>query len=492
MITFLLFICNLNLYGNHRIEYGELMKNAVSVNMKSLPLKIIVEMISGKIEQGKDNLNINDIVTGTKRLKQGTLLFDLHHHKYNHLNIYPKSGSNAIVTDRPAYFIGHAENITIIRVAEITEAYWKFVDFYRNIFKIPVIGVTGTCGKTTTKEMIKHILAGTFKVSATYKSYNALFRNLSYLLDIDEDTQAAVYEMGVAFPGDLKTSCHYFKPQVGVITNIGIDHLQGFGTLDAYIKAKAEFLEGLGFEGTLILNADDENIKKIDLQKYRGKVIYFGFSNKSDYKASNITHEKGFLNFVLQYEGKTYHFSIPGYGEFTVYNATAAIAAAHTLGLEIEDVGKRLASFRNVEKHFECNEGINGSTLIDDTWSTNPTSMEAALTLLKSLSQGKKTIAVLGKMSLLGKQSAKYHYKAGEKVANIGIDQLIVIGDGAEEIGIGALQKGMNQNNVYFCKDSNDTYEILKKSLDKNSIALVKTSMLASYSDLIDKIIAIH
>jgi len=457
--------------------------------MKRLPLKIIVEIMNGKIEPGTDNLIINELVTRMKRVKQSALLFDLHYDEYIHPDLCQKNFPYAVVTDRPASFAGLRENIAIVRVADINEAYWKFIEFYRNNFKIPVIGVTGTCGKTTTKEMIKHILAGTYKVNATYKSYNASFRNLGYLLDIDENTEAAVYEMGIAFSGDLIASCRYFKPQVGIITNIGIDHLQGFGTLDAYIKGKAEFLEGLAYQGTLILNADDENIQKIDLHQFRGKVIYFGFGDQSHFKASNITHEKGVLKFILQYEDRTYHFSIPGHGEFNVYNASAAIAAAHTIGLEIGAAGMRLASFQNVEKHFEFNEGINGSTIIDDTWSTNPTSVEAALKLLKSLAKGKKTIAVLGKMSLLGNQSAKYHCKTGENVAEIGIDQLIVIGDGAAEIGLGALQKGMGQHNVYFCKDSAETYEVLKKSLDETSIALVKTSMLASYTDLMDKII---
>jgi UDP-N-acetylmuramoyl-tripeptide--D-alanyl-D-alanine ligase len=456
--------------------------------MKRLPLRNVVEIISGEIEQGTDNLIINDVVTKSKRISQGSLLFDLYQDKSmspgRRQNIYPY----AIVTDRPTNFTGPRNDITIIRVADIHGAYWRFVDFYRNLFQIPVIGVTGTCGKTTTKEMIKHILSGTHKVNATYKSNNALFRNLGYLLDIDEHTQAAVFEMGVAFSGDLKTSCRYFKPQVGIITNIGIDHLQAFGTLDAYIKAKAELLEGMDFNGTLILNADDENIKRIDLRKYKGDIIYFGFANQSHFKVSDITNANGVLNFILQYHDGIYHFSIPGYGTFNVYNATAAIAAAHAIGFEVKEAGDRLASFQNVEKHFELVEGINGSLIIDDTWSTNPTSTEAALKQLKSVSQGKKTIAVLGKMSLLGRQSAKYHFKTGEKVAGIGIDQLIVIGDQAAQIGHGALQNGMGQDNVYFCKDSNETYEILKKSLDHTSIALVKTSMLASFTDLMDKI----
>ncbi|MGE5581249.1 MAG: UDP-N-acetylmuramoyl-tripeptide--D-alanyl-D-alanine ligase [Bacillota bacterium] len=456
--------------------------------MKRLPIKNIVEIMNGSIVQGMDNLIIDNIVIGTKRLKQDSLFFDLRRNRYNP-NKYQKNWSFAVVTDKPAKFFGLSDNITIIRVPETIAAYWKFVDFYRNIFNIPVIGVTGTCGKTTTKEMIKHILAGTYKVNATYKSFNALFRNLSYLLEIDDQTQAAVYEMGVAFSGDLKTSCRYFKPQVGIITNIGVDHFQAFGSLDAYIKAKTELLEGMGFQGTLILNADDENINKIDLKKFRGNVIYFGFGDQSDFKVSNTVQEKETVKFIIRYRGKTYHFSFPGHGEFNVYNAAAAIAAAHAVGLTIEEAGARLGSFQNVEKHFEFNEGINRSTIIDDTWSTNPTSVEAALKLLKSLSEGKKTIAVLGKMSLLGDLSAKYHFQAGERVAELGIDQLIVIGEGADEIGLGALQKGMVQENVFFCKDSNETYAVLRKSLDENSIALVKTSMLASYSELMNKII---
>lgn len=457
--------------------------------MKRLLLKTIVEKINGRILQGTDNLIINNLVTRNTRLPQGALLFDLYHDKYENKDIYSESYSAAIVTDNPSNFTGLGEKFTIIQVSDINEACWKFIEFYRSLFTIPVIGITGTCGKTTTKEMIKHILSGNYKVNATYKSYNALFRNLDYLLDIDDNTQMAVYEMGVAYPGDLYTSCRYFKPQVGVITNIGIDHLQPFGTLDAYIKAKAEFLEGLGFEGTLILNADDENIKKIDLNKYKGNVVYFGFGGKSDFKASNVKHVKGGLEFTLQYKGSIYNFFIPGYPEFNVYNACAAIAASHAVGFDIKEAGERLATFQHVEKHFEFNNGINGSTVIDDTWSVNPTSAEAALKLLKYLSQEKETIAVLGRMSLLGRRSSEYHYKTGEKVADIGINQLIALGYGAYEIGLGALQKGMNEDNVHFCKNSDEAYEVLKNALDENSVVLVKTSMLSSYADLMEKII---
>ncbi|HHW48366.1 MAG TPA: UDP-N-acetylmuramoyl-tripeptide--D-alanyl-D-alanine ligase [Clostridiaceae bacterium] len=456
--------------------------------MKSLPLKTIISEIGGEVFQGTKDITVDNFATKRRRLGRGVLLFDLYHNDDINPGIKLKNCRCAVVTEKPFDFAFIGSNITVIRVPDISKAYWKFVEFYRNLFDIPVIGVTGTCGKTTTKEMIKHILSGRLKVNATYKSYNSAFRHLGYLLSMDDDTQAAVFEMGVAYPGDLLLSSRYFKPQVGVITNIGIDHLQGFGSLDAYIKGKAEFLEGLGYKGTIILNADDENIKKIDFSKFKGNIIYFGYSDKSHFKIIKTRHVKKGIKFSMQHNDKVYNFVIPGHAEFNVYNAAAAIAAAYAVGFDIEEAGRRLESFENVEKHFEFNEGINGSIIVDDTWSTNPTSAESALKLLKRLSRGKKTIAVLGKMSLLGKHSNEFHYEIGAKAARMRINKLVALGNGAEEIARGALEKGMKEQDVYFCKNSEQAYEILNKVLDDKSIALVKTSMLASCNDLMDRI----
>lgn len=457
--------------------------------MKSLHLKTIIRKINGKVLQGADDIEINNIVTRAKRLESRTMLLDIYHDKVDAQYLKRKRFPCAVITDRSDDFIGAGQNISIISVKDINKAYWSFAEYYRSLFNIPIIGVTGTCGKTTTKEMIKHILSSYYNVNATYKSYNASFRNFGYLLDIDDNTEAAVIEMGVASPKDLSISCRYFKPQVGVITNIGVDHLQAFGTLDAYINGKAELLEGLGLKGTLVLNADDENIKKIDLKKYKGRVIYFGFSENSDFRASNLIHENGGIRFLLQHKDQSYNIFISGYAEFNAYNAIAAIAAAHAVGFDVKEAVARLGSFNNIEKHFEFHNGINGAVVIDDTWSTNPTSAEAALKLVKNFSQGKKTIAALGRMSLLGKESSKYHYLIGQKVADIGIDQLIIIGDGAREIGLGALHKGMKQDSVFFCNNFDEIYKVLKSALGENTVLLVKTTMLGLYTDLIDRII---
>jgi UDP-N-acetylmuramoyl-tripeptide--D-alanyl-D-alanine ligase len=456
--------------------------------MKKLFLKDVIKITQAKILQGQDNLIIEDLARRCKRVKQGTLFFDLHKNDNVSEQVQLFNLSFVIVSDNPSRFIGIFNNATIIQVKDVEAAYWKFVEYYRSLFDIPVVGVTGTCGKTTTKEMIRHILAQKMKVNSTYKSYNAQIHHLKYLLDINDETQAAVIEMGVAFPGDLKIACRYFKPQVGVITNIGIDHLNAFGSQEQYIKGKAEFIEGLDYKGTLIINVDDENIKKIDFSKFHGKLVKFGYDKSSQFRIINVKQRETGIEFVLQNEGLSYHFTVPGFGEFLAKNAVAAIAAAHAVGFEVKEAGEALGTFHNVERHFEVKEGIGGGLVIDDTWSTNPTSAVEALKVLKNLSKGKKTIAALGKMSLLGKQSVYYHNKVGKEVAKMGLDELVIIGEDAKDIGIGALTEGMPPEHVHFCADSKEVLEALYNMMNKDTITLIKTTMLASYKDVVKKV----
>jgi UDP-N-acetylmuramoyl-tripeptide--D-alanyl-D-alanine ligase len=456
--------------------------------MKNLVLETIIKQIDGKIASGADNIIITDVLLGLKNVKPDSLVFDIYHQNYVKQMENIKNSPYVIVTDAPENFKGKFVNQTIVRVPNIKTASLRFVNFYRNLFDIPLIGVTGTCGKTTTKEMIKHILSQKYKVNATYKSLNAQYRHMRYLMDIDDSTQAAVIEMGVASRGDLKIACQYFKPQTGVITNIGVDHLNAFGTLEAYIKGKAEFLDGLDNKGTLILNADDENIKKIDISNYKGKIIYFGENRRADYRISYNMQTQDGIEFLIQYKNEVRRVHLPINGDFNAYNATAAIAAVEKLGFSLKDAIDALATFHNVERHFEIKQGLNGSTLIDDTWSTNPTSTESALEHLKALSHGKKTVAILGKMSLLGRQSEYYHNRIGKKIAELGINKLVAVGEYANGFCVGAIGKGMDKNNVHFCRNSAEAYNLLLKLLDENTIALVKTSMLTSFADLVGKL----
>ena len=198
------------------------------------------------------------------------------------------------------------ENLTVIKVNDTEEAYWKFVNYYRSLFQIPVVAITGTSGKTTTKEMIRHILSADKRIASTNSSNNSRTAHLHYLLSIDEDTEAAVFETAVGAPGDVLNAGKYFKPTIGIITNIGAHHLNYCRTLEGYIHAKGEMCAALEHKGVLIINADDHNSRKLDLENYNGRIIKVGINSSCDFKATDIKFCKDGMQFNVQHKQKNY------------------------------------------------------------------------------------------------------------------------------------------------------------------------------------------
>jgi UDP-N-acetylmuramoyl-tripeptide--D-alanyl-D-alanine ligase len=440
--------------------------------VKKLRLKDILPHIKGEVVQGKITEEIQHVTVDPADIRQHTLYFDLSApYKWKSL---PVKESVVIVTESPSRFIPYVNGrITIVSVRRTEHAYWKFVRFYRSLFQIPVIGVTGTSGKTTTTEMLKAILSRQFRVQSTYDGKNSLSYNLPYLLGIDESTEAAVLEMGVSHPGCIENSCKYFRPQVGIILNIGVYHLLGCGTFDKYLTAKAEMVQGIAPNGTLILNADDEHIAKIDLSSFAGKVVYFGRSERCHFRALNVKYADGGMTFVLQFENHFYPLFVAGYGEHNVFNALAALAAAHAVGMDIAETGKGLSSFEPVRAHLEFRPGPRGSTIINDTWNCTPPSMASALHVLHETAERRKKIAVLGYMPQLGENGTEEYDSMAEKVLGEGVDQLVVIGE-AQRIGRKAIQLGMNKQRVHFCESGEEVYQALRPFLDPGSLILFK------------------
>lgn len=445
--------------------------------MKWIYLNQILAHIGGVLVQGEGNPLIKNVVTKPYKVGNHTLLFDLYKKVKIEPNNFEKSQSTVVVTDKPKDFNHLGNGVIVVKVEDIDQVYWKFIDYYRSLFDIPIIGVTGTCGKTTTKEMIKHILEKRYKVQATYKSFNGGHRNHRYLLGIDENTGAAVMEMGVDYPGDLIFYLKYFRPKIRILLNIDVYHLIGCKTPEDYLKAKAEILHELDLvKGTLILNADDENIKKIDVSKFSNILLYFGFSEGCHFQATKVTYGQGGMEFTLQHQNQSYPVFVPGYGKHNVYNALAAIAATWRAGVDIKEACAGLASFSQVIEHLEFHSGVNGSTVIDDTWNAAPLSMAAALQVLKEMAGLKTKVALLGYMPQLGDGDyAQGEYaKLGEQVVAAQVDLLIVVSDEAQEIGKKAIELGMDPSKVYFCNTPLEIYQIIKPVLNGDSVVLLK------------------
>lgn len=446
--------------------------------MQPLLVKDIRKLLQGELISGQELWKVNEAIYYKRHelTKKNTLLFVSRGDTVNWQEI--KTFAPALViSDLPISELKKAlPDTTVIKVVSLVQAYWKFIEYYRGLFSIPVVTITGTCGKTTTKEMIKHILNKDYQVQASESSKNEPRRSLPYLLGIDEKTDAAVFEHGLGNSGNIKHQCMIYQPTIGIITNIGVHHLDGCKNLDGYIKAKSEIVEGIRKGGTLILNADDENTKKIPLQLFQGKIIYFGTGKRADFRASQLTFVNGGMNFLLHFSKETYKAFIPGYGEHQVYNALAALAAVNEIGVPMKGAISRLRTFRNMDRHLELSEGVGGSTIIDDTWTNNPTSVEAALKVIDSLGIGKKNIVILGDIKRLGNFEKKYHREIGSMVAKRSIHTLITIGEKAEEIAKQALQDG-SKASIHSFKDVSGVRELVIPLLDKDVLLLIKGPM---------------
>ncbi|MDM5333593.1 UDP-N-acetylmuramoyl-tripeptide--D-alanyl-D-alanine ligase [Ureibacillus composti] len=457
--------------------------------MKYLPLNRIVKAIDGLIINNQtSNPIIKNVVLGdSKTIKDSTLVF---FPEKSILENYQDVKFCAIVTQKPERYIDFAQSFTIIKVSSSKKSFEKFIKFYRNLFELPVVGITGTCGKTTTKEMVSSILKADMNLVKTIGSKNKRKRNLSYLMKINKKTDVAVIEVGVGNPGGIVNFDKFFKPSIGVITNIGVDHGLGFKTHQAYINEKAKMVQIINKnKGTIILNIDDENIKKFDLRKFEGRIIYFGLSQSAHFKASNIHYDVNGMKFSLHYDNEVFECKIKCFGTHNVYNALAALAISTTLGVPIIDAIQRLGNFTPLKRHLQIKTGINQCTLIDDTWNTNSKSIEAALEALVNLSKGKKTIAVLGDIEELGELSESEHKKIGSFIHKYIIDQLVTIGNESKIIAQQAIELGMNQHNIYMINKKEDLINVLSKTADANSVVLIKGSMRNSFKYILQKLI---
>ncbi|WML39224.1 UDP-N-acetylmuramoyl-tripeptide--D-alanyl-D-alanine ligase [Neobacillus sp. OS1-2] len=443
--------------------------------MKPLSVRQIRTTIAGELIQGSDHVIIHFGAYRLKQIKKShTILFSSK--KIINWEGLRRFFPLVLVTDQVFSKNGQSEDLTVIKVNNMEEAYWKFVHYYRSLFQIPVVAITGTSGKTTTKEMIRHILSADKNVTSTNSSNNSRTAHLHYLLSIDDDTEAAVFETAVGEPGDVRNAGQYFKPTIGIITNIGAHHLNYCKTLEAYIHAKGEMVSALNNAGLLILNAEDANSKKLDLKNFKGRIIKVGIDLSCHYKANDIRYCKDGMQFILQYEENTYPMFVPGFGVHQVYNALAAIAAVHEIGVDFPKIADRLKTFQNLNKHLQVFEGINGSTILDDTWSMTTTSLEAALNVLNELGKTKKRVAVLGTITDLGSWGYIIHEKAGEIVSEKGVDVLITIGEHARIMAEQAVKKGLN-GQVYSFKNSPLAYELLSRIADDKTIVLIKGDM---------------
>ena len=352
---------------------------------------------------------------------------------------------------------------------------------YRSHSSAKVIGVTGSVGKTTTKEFISTVASASFKTHKTGGNYNNLLGLPLTVLGIAPDDEVVVLEMGMSALGEIEYLTKIARPDIAVITTIGTSHLESLGTRENICRAKMEIRYGLSDKGTLILNGDDPYLISA-AEKLDKKPVFFGRQLRSaDFRAVNIRQKDESIVFDLLYSSKAVtNVEIPVLGKHNVNNALVGYAVGILLGMTDDSIRRGLLSFVNVDKRQKI-YSVGGITVIDDCYNASPESMRAAVDVLVSLAAKKNAApaALLGDMLELGKDSRIMHDELGQYAARSGVTKLFCYGKMADIIAESAIKNGIRADNVFVCVDSSDAESMAKMidgALGDGDILLVKAS----------------
>jgi UDP-N-acetylmuramoyl-tripeptide--D-alanyl-D-alanine ligase len=362
----------------------------------------------------------------------------------------------------------------ILPVEDTLTALQEMAYSHRRTFAVPVVGITGSNGKTTTKEMLAGILQQLGPVLKNEGNLNNHIGVPLTLLRLNAGHKAAVVEMGMSAPGEIDTLARFIGPDVGVITNIGPAHLEFLKSMELVAQAKGELFNHLKSEGTAVLNADDrffDTLKK----RFGGHVLSFGIDETADVRATDIRQEQNFTDFTIRSDGSTVNVRLRAVGKHNVYNALAAAAAALAVGMSIDAVKYGLDDFMPAALRSELRQ-VQGRTMLVDCYNANPASMEAALATLGSLRSDGRAIAVLGDMLELGQVSVEAHRAIGATVARLGVDLVITVGPLAKHVGEGAIDAGMPKDRVLEAGSQIEAAVLLKKLSRPGDAILIKGS----------------
>jgi len=438
----------------------------------------LAEIMGGTLIKGEADTKIKGIMAKCARVQPGFLYFDVVGGKGGNENILTalENGAASFVISKHKKQLPFEDpNIPVISAPRVWDAFWAVVKYYRDQYDIPVVGVTGTSGKTTTKEMITAVFRQRWKVLKTVGNMNLPDFVPSHLLRLHYGYQAAVFEMGMNRPGHIAKQARIIRPQVGVITHIGAGHVEHLGSLEKVIEEKAGIIEGIPENGYLVLNADDINTGKVDISGFKGRVIYYGLDNKADYMARDIIHRGRWTTFNVLIDGQNYRFSIPALGRHNVYNALAAIAVARIYDFEPEMIKKGLTRYLKPKMRLQFVKGRNNCVLINDSYNANPDSMMAGLEVLSGCKEGRTKVAVLGNMLEQGRETVINHRRVGQKAAQLKIDWLVTVGALAREIASGAAMTSKDMK-IWSFRLKQQAIKFLKNNLPPESVVFVKGS----------------
>ncbi len=461
--------------------------------MKDLYLDKIIQVTKGTMIGKEQNLMCNEFSIDTRSLKDGDVYIGIKGENFDGNSLYKeafeKGAKLCILNQEMKEKIekeDQEKDKTILFVEDTMQALGKIAEYKRSLYSIPVVAITGSVGKTSTKDMIGSVIAQKYKVHKTQGNYNNAIGLPLTILGL-KDEEVLVVEMGMNHFGEIDYLTNIAKPTIAVITNIGTSHIGNLGSRENILKAKLEILNGLQDKGTIIINQDNDLLQKWAKEDGKYHKLTYGIEEKSDVMAEDIKIQETESKFKIKEANKTYEIEVPISGKHFIYNSLSAIAVGKILEIPMEQIIKGIKDFKLTNKRMDIQTIEEEITVINDSYNASYDSMKASLEYMHKLA-GKRKIAILGDMLELGKFAKQLHQKVGEEVVKNEVDLLITVGPLAHYIAEEAIEKGMKEQEVIEFLTNKEVVFYLKQNMKKGDIILLKASNALNFTQILEEL----
>ncbi|MFL6526488.1 MAG: UDP-N-acetylmuramoyl-tripeptide--D-alanyl-D-alanine ligase [Chthoniobacterales bacterium] len=449
--------------------------------MDPLPLSLIATFANGELERGDPNRVVVSISTDSRTVRADELFVPLRGDNFDGHNFIAQTvqrGAAGAIVDKswrgdvPSEFV-------LIRVDDTLRAYQRIAAEYRKLLGLRVVCITGSNGKTSTKDFVAAVLSRKLRVSKTEGNLNNHVGLPRTMLSANHGDEIGVWEIGMNHPGEVAPLAALAGPDVAIVTNIGVAHIEFMGSREAIAQEKGELAAAVQENGTVILNGDDEFSESI-AKRVRARVVLAGIRNGT-IRAEEIRQTSDGSEFTILEGAHRARAQLPVPGLHMVQNALLAVAAGRVFRLSLEECAAGLAATRLTKARLQIRE-INGVQFIDDSYNANPDSMKAALRTLAELETTARRIAVLGEMGELGSESERGHREVGEVAAEVAVDQLITVGTGAAIIADAA-----GLTNTIVAESHEEAADWLSENTSRGDLVLIKGSRSARMERVIEE-----
>jgi UDP-N-acetylmuramoyl-tripeptide--D-alanyl-D-alanine ligase len=442
----------------------------------NLQLDFIIEAVSGRLLSGTC-AGITQVSTDSRKIAPGTLFvalkgerFDGHDFLVNAIEV----GASAVLVSRRDVDLPSECKAAVILVDDTLVALQKLAACYRQLFSLPVVAITGSVGKTTTKDILADCLTSRYNTLKTQGNFNNEIGLPMTLFNLQPEHQAAVLEMGMRAPGEIRHLASLLHPDYAIITNVEPVHLETMGTLENIALAKCEVLEFIK-DGFALLNGDNQYLLNA-ASRFACKKYLFGFMDGNDIQIKSLVNDGKGIQVRLKIFACEEDYYLPLPVSQLAYNLAAAAGMAFLLGVRSDEIRASLKDFQPGGNRLNMTNLAGGGVLIDDSYNANPVSVMAALEACQKMSRGRRKVAILGDMLELGSYEKEGHLKAGRKAAEVEIDILVTIGPLAQYYREGALAQGMRESCIHHFESREEALVWLKANVSTDNVILVKAS----------------